>query len=182
MKFKKTKIEGAWVIEPKIFEDERGSFCETWNSGDFSDLLGIHHDFVQMNQSKSKLNVLRGLHYQIEFPQAKLVWVTRGTVLDVFVDLRKDSPTFGQWDSYLLKDGSLVYIPEGCAHGFYVRSDEATFNYLVSDFRYTEHERTLLWNDPDLNINWSGSKLPFYPILSEKDKQGKTFKDCEKYE
>jgi dTDP-4-dehydrorhamnose 3,5-epimerase len=135
------------------------------------------HDFVQMNQSKSKQNVLRGLHYQIEFPQAKLVWVTSGIVLDVFVDLRKDSPTFGQWDSYALNDNSLVYIPAGCAHGFYVKSDKATFNYLVSDFRYPEYERTLLWNDPDLNIDWSDGNLPVYPILSDKDKQGHYFKD-----
>ena len=100
MKFTKTKVEGAWIIEPKVFEDERGSFCEKWNSGDFSDLLGIHHDFVQMNQSRSKENVLRGLHYQYINPQAKLVWVNSGIILDVFVDLRKNSPTFGKWDSY----------------------------------------------------------------------------------
>jgi dTDP-4-dehydrorhamnose 3,5-epimerase len=181
MKFKKTKVAGAWIIEPKVFEDERGSFCETWNSGDFSDILGIHHDFVQMNQSKSKKDVLRGLHYQIEFPQAKLVWVASGSVLDVFVDLREKSPTFCQSDSYLLTGNSLVYIPEGCAHGFYVRSEEATFNYLVSDFRYPEHEKTLMWNDPFLNIDWSGSKLPVYPILSEKDNNGLSFADCDKY-
>ena len=176
MKFTKTKVDGAWIIDPKVFEDERGSFCEKWNSGDYSDLLGIHHDFVQMNQSISNQNVLRGLHYQSEHPQAKLVWVTEGSVLDVFVDLRKDSPTFGQWDSYTLIDNTLIYVPTGCAHGFYVKSKKATFNYLVSDFRYPEYERTLMWDDPDLNINWG----VHYPKLSDKDKQGHLFKDYDK--
>lgn len=179
MKFTKTKVEGAWIIEPKVFEDERGSFCEKWNSGDFSDLLGIHHDFVQMNQSRSKENVLRGLHYQYINPQAKLVWVNSGIILDVFVDLRKNSPTFGKWDSYqfdVLNRNNLLYIPAGFAHGFLVKSREASFNYLVSDFRYPEYERTLMWNDPDLNIDWGVVD----PILSDKDKQGHLFKDYDK--
>jgi len=185
MKFTKTKVEGAWIIEPKVFEDERGSFCERWNSGDFSDLLGIHHEFVQMNQSISNENVLRGLHYQKEFPQAKLVWVNNGIILDVFVDLRKDSPTFGQWDSYqfdVTNRRNLLYVPAGCAHGFMVKSMQGSFNYLVSDFRYPEHERTLMWNDPFLNIDWGGhDRLPVYPILSDKDKNGLSFAECDKY-
>ena len=159
MTFKETKIKGAWIIEPKVYEDNRGSFCETWNYQDFTDLIGVDTKFVQMNQSKSRLNVLRGLHYQSEHAQAKLVWVGSGFVLDVFVDLRKDSETYGQWDSYVLKDNTLIYIPEGCAHGFYTRSDNAQFNYLVSDYRYPEYEKTLMWNDPDLNINWGTSYL-----------------------
>jgi dTDP-4-dehydrorhamnose 3,5-epimerase len=95
----------------------------------------------------------------------------------VFVDLRKDSPTFGQWDSQTLTSNTLIYIPEGCAHGFYTKSDTAVFQYLVSDFRFPEFERTLMWNDSDLNIDWSNSKLPIYPILSDKDEQGHPFKD-----
>lgn len=177
MTFKQTKIEGAWVIEPKIFTDNRGMFCETWNSGDFSDLLGIHHEFVQMNHSRSNKNVLRGLHYQTEYPQAKLVWVNWGVVLDVFVDLRWDSLTFGQWDSVELNGLTRLYIPAGCAHGFVVKSDVADFNYLVSDFRYPEHEKTLIWNDKELDIDWGIDN----PILSVKDQKGLTFKECEKY-
>jgi len=177
MIFTKTKVEGAWIIEPKVFEDGRGSFSETWNLEDFSDLIGVDTKFVQMNRSVSKLNVLRGLHYQSEHPQAKLVWVSSGTVLDVFVDLRKDSPTFGQWDSQTLAGNTLIYIPEGCAHGFYTRSERAVFQYLVSDFRFPEYERTLMWNDPDLSIDWGSSKQPVYPILSEKDKHGHYFKN-----
>jgi len=175
MIFKKTKVEGAWVIEPKVFEDDRGSFSETWNLQDFSTVLGVDTKFVQMNRSVSNRNVLRGLHYQSEHPQAKLVWVSSGSVLDVFVDLRKDSPTFGQWDSQPLTGNTLIYIPEGCAHGFYTKSDTAVFQYLVSDFRYPEYEKTLMWNDPDLSIDWRGSRLPFYPILSNKDEQGHSF-------
>jgi dTDP-4-dehydrorhamnose 3,5-epimerase len=173
MTFKETKVKGAYIIEPKVYEDDRGSFCETWNLKDFTDLIGVNTKFVQMNQSSSKMNVLRGLHYQSEHPQAKLVWVGAGIVMDVFVDLRKDSETYGQWDSHVLMGNSLIYISEGCAHGFYTRSDTAQFNYLVSDYRYPEYERTLMWNDPDLNIEWRSS----YPILSEKDKQGHLFKD-----
>lgn len=185
MKFTKTKIEGAWIIEPKVFEDDRGSFSEMWNSNDFSELLGIHHDFVQMNKSKSNENVLRGLHYQIEHPQAKLVWVNSGIILDVFVDLRKNSPTFGMWDSYkfdVLNRGTLLYIPAGCAHGFMVKSIEGGFNYLVSDYRYPEYERTLMWNDPDLKIDWQLGQFGIgdrVPILSDKDKNGHLFKDYE---
>jgi dTDP-4-dehydrorhamnose 3,5-epimerase len=173
MKFRKTKVEGAWVIEPKVFRDNRGFFYEAWNQEDYKDLIGIDTKFVQMNHSKSKMDVLRGLHYQSEHPQAKLVWVTYGYVLDVFVDLRKDSPTFGKWDSVVLGGETRLFVPEGCAHGFVVKSREADFHYLVSDYRYPEYERTLMWNDPDLNIEWD----TINPILSEKDKQGHYFKD-----
>jgi dTDP-4-dehydrorhamnose 3,5-epimerase len=168
-----SKLKGAWIIKPKTFADDRGSFCEKWNSGDFIEKMGVATRFVQMNQSVSKKNVLRGLHYQYIYPQAKLVWVSSGSVLDVFVDLRKNSPTFGQWDSYELTGNDLIYIPEDFAHGFVVTSEEATFSYLVSDFRFPQYERTLMWNDPDLNINWGVTD----PILSEKDKQGHLLKD-----
>lgn len=169
-----TKVKGAYIIKPKVYEDERGSFCETWNQKEFNKIAGVDTKFIQMNKSISKQNVLRGLHYQIENAQTKLVWVGSGIVLDVFVDLRKDSETYGQWDSATLtNDGSLVYIPKGCAHGFHVKTESATFQYLVDDYRYPEYERTLMWNDPDLSINWNTN----YPILSEKDKQGHLFKD-----
>jgi dTDP-4-dehydrorhamnose 3,5-epimerase len=173
MTFIESKLKGAWVIKPNMFEDERGSFCETWNAEDFDIVLGINTRFVQMNQSKSKQNVLRGLHYQSEHPQAKLVWVSSGIVLDVFVDLRKDSPTFGQWDSHTLSGNDLIYIPERFAHGFHVKSETAVFQYLVSDFWFPEYEKTLLWNDPDLAIDWNVN----YPILSNKDKLGHSFAD-----
>jgi dTDP-4-dehydrorhamnose 3,5-epimerase len=173
MTFTESKLKGAWIIKPKVFADDRGSFCEKWNAQNFIIMLGVDTKFVQMNQSVSKQNVLRGLHYQSEHPQAKLVWVGSGNVLDVFVDLRKDSPTFGQWDSYLLTGNDLVYIPEGFAHGFHVKSEKAVFQYLVSDFRFPEYEKTLMWNDPDLAIDWNVN----YPILSDKDKQGHYLKD-----
>jgi dTDP-4-dehydrorhamnose 3,5-epimerase len=173
MKFIETKIEGAWIIEPKVFRDERGSFSVTWNQGDFKTGIQTDTRFVQMNHSKSKHNVLRGLHYQCSNPQAKLVWVTSGYVLDVFVDLRKGSPTFGKWDSVVLGGNTRAFIPAGCAHGFIVKSHEADFHYLVDDYRFPEYERTLMWNDPDLGIEWDTED----PILSEKDKQGHLFKD-----
>jgi dTDP-4-dehydrorhamnose 3,5-epimerase len=175
MIFKETKIKGAWVIEPKVFEDERGDFYEAWNQEDYKDLLGIDHSFIQMNVSVSHENVLRGLHYQVEpHAQAKLVWVTSGIALDVFVDLRKDSPTYGQWDKVQLSpNGKRLYVPKGCAHGFVSKWKDTVFNYLVSDEWEPEAERTLLWNDPDLNIQWGVDN----PILSEKDKQGHYFKD-----
>jgi len=167
MILKQTKVEGAWIIEPKKFEDERGFFSETWNQGDYADLIGEPTRFIQMNHSRSKLDVLRGLHYQSVYAQAKLVWVTYGNVLDVFVDLRKESPTFGVWDSVELSGQTRIYIPQGGAHGFLVKSYEADFHYLVDDYRFPQYERTLMWNDPDLNIQWGISN----PILSEKDKQ-----------
>ena len=177
MKFINTKIDGAYIIEPTVYEDERGSFCERFNMGVFNESLGIAARFVQMNQSVSNENVLRGLHYQYIYPQAKLVWVNNGIILDVFVDLRENSPTFGQWDSYqfdVLNRKNLLYIPQGLAHGFLVKSREASFNYLVDDFRFPEYERTLMWNDPDLNIDWGITN----PIISEKDRNGLSFKEC----
>lgn len=174
MKFTKTKIKEAWIIEPKVFRDYRGFFSETWNQNDFSELIGIDTKFVQMNHSKSKINVLRGLHYQCNNPQAKLVWCTSGYVLDVFVDLRKDSSTFGKWDSVVIGGQTRLYVPKGCAHGFLVKSPEADFHYLVDEYRFPEYERTLMWNDPDLNIDWD---VVDQPILSDKDKQGHSFKD-----
>lgn len=175
MIFKQTKIKGAWVIEPKVFEDERGLFYEAWNHEDYKSLLGIEHNFIQMNVSVSNYNVLRGLHYQVEpYSQAKLVWVTSGIALDVFVDLRKDSPTYGQWDKVQLSpNGKRIYIPKGCAHGVLSKWKGTVFNYLISDEWVPEAERTLMWNDPDLDIQWEVVD----PTLSEKDERGHYFKD-----
>ena len=173
MKFTKTKVEGAYVIEPKVFRDERGFFSETWNQEEFANKISTATRFVQMNHSKSKYNVLRGLHYQYINAQAKLVWCTNGYVLDVFVDLRKESSTFGKWDAIVLGGQTRIYIPGGCAHGFLVKSPEADFHYLVDDYRFPKYERTLMWNDPDLGIDWDVTD----PILSEKDKQGHSFKE-----
>jgi dTDP-4-dehydrorhamnose 3,5-epimerase len=175
MIFRETKVKGAWVIEPKVYEDDRGLFYEAWNREDYKSLIGVDHSFIQMNVSISHENVLRGLHYQLEpYAQAKLVWVTAGIALDVFVDLRKDSETYGQWDKVQLSpNGKRLYIPKGCAHGFVSKWKDTVFNYLVSDEWEQEAERTLLWNDPDLNIEWE----VLNPILSEKDQKGHLFKD-----
>jgi dTDP-4-dehydrorhamnose 3,5-epimerase len=175
MTFIETKVKGAWIIEPNVYEDDRGSFCETWNEFDFKTVLGIDHNFVQMNVSVSHENVLRGLHYQIEpYAQAKLVWVSNGIALDVFVDLRKDSPTYGQWDKVQLSsNGKRLYIPKGCAHGFVSKWKDTAFNYLVSDDWEPDAERTLIWNDLDLAIDWEIKD----PFLSEKDKKGHTWKE-----
>ena len=175
MILRESKIKGAWVIEPKVYEDSRGSFYEAWNEFDYKTVMGIDHNFIQMNVSVSHENVLRGLHYQVEpHAQAKLVWVTSGIALDVFVDLRKDSPTYGQWDkAQLSPNGKRLYVPKGCAHGFVSKWKGTVFNYLVSDAWEPKAERTLLWNDPDLNIEWEVVD----PILSEKDKQGHYFNE-----
>jgi dTDP-4-dehydrorhamnose 3,5-epimerase len=179
MDFKPTKIDGAYILEPKMYEDDRGFFCETWNGKQFFDNNIPHVLMVQTNFSRSYKNVLRGLHYQSEHAQGKLVWVTHGEVYDVFVDLRENSPTFGMWDGYLLGGLTRLWVPPGLAHGFLVKTDYADFNYMVTDFRYPEFERTLKWNDTTLNIDWNLSDE--LPILSKKDENGVSFLECEKY-
>ena len=174
-----TKVEGAFRLLPKVFGDDRGFFLESWNKKTFAD-IGIEADFVQDNHSRSQRNVLRGLHYQIENPQGKLVWVTQGSVYDVFVDLRKASPTFGQWDGHLLSDENQerLWVPPGLAHGFLVMSDTADFQYKCTEYYTPAQERTLLWNDPELGIVWplpDGEK----PILSAKDLVGKPLREAE---
>lgn len=179
MKFSSTKIDGAYLIEPTPIYDDRGMFTVHWGK-DFFTRAGIDYNyhFVQSNQSISNKGVLRGLHYQAnQWAQGKLVWVTEGSVYDVFVDLRKYSPTYGQWDGYIVKGLTRLWVPQGCAHGFLVLSETANFNYLVNNDYNKESERTLIWNDPDLNIDWNIKD----PIMSDKDKLGQTFKDCEKY-
>jgi dTDP-4-dehydrorhamnose 3,5-epimerase len=159
------------ILEPKIFGDSRGFFYESFNEHTFNELTGLKKTFVQDNHSGSAKGVLRGMHYQIQQPQGKLVRVTAGEVFDVAVDLRKSSPTFGQWvGDYLSGENKRqMWVPEGFAHGFLVISDFAEFLYKTTDFYAPEHERCIRWDDPDLNINWP---LNGEPALSGKDKLG----------
>ena len=170
-KFIETGIEGLKIIEPTVFGDERGYFMETYSERDFAE-AGMNMKFVQDNQSKSRLGVLRGLHFQIKHPQGKLVRALSGTVLDVAVDIRKGSPTFGQWRSCLLSEENKrqFYVPEGFAHGFAVLSEEAIFAYKCTAFYDPTDEGGILWNDQQLNIDWQipeGVEI----LLSDKDKK-----------
>jgi len=166
-----TALPDVLVIAPKVFGDERGFFFESWNHRAFA-AAGLDATFVQDNHSRSVRNVLRGLHYQIEHAQGKLVRVCAGEVLDVAVDLRRSSPTFGQSLSVTLsaKNKQMLWIPPGFAHGFLVLSDAAEFLYKTTDYWYAEHERTLLWNDPALGIDWP---LSGAPVLAAKDAAGR---------
>lgn len=178
MKIIDTRIPDVKIIEPSVFGDERGFFMETWNQKKFEELVtGKPTSFVQDNHSKSKKGILRGLHYQSENTQGKLVRVVSGEVFDVAVDIRKDSLTFGHWvGEYLSAENKRqLWIPEGFAHGFYVTSDEAEFVYKCTDFYTPSYERTILWNDPTLKIIWPEMKE--IPFLSEKDSQGGLFLD-----
>lgn len=172
--FIKTSIEGVYIIEPTVFGDERGYFMETYHAGEFKE-EGLDVAFVQDNQSKSLKGVLRGLHFQYTKPQGKLVRVIKGEVFDVAVDLRKDSPTYGQWEGVILseKNKKQFYVPEGFAHGFLVLSDEAEFTYKCTDFYDAEDEGGILYNDPDIGIEWPIDEV----VLSDKDKQWKTLKE-----
>lgn len=166
--FKKTGIDGVYIIEPKLFGDNRGYFMETYNKKDF-DEAGLKYDFVQDNESKSKKGVLRGLHFQNNHPQAKLVRVLDGEVYDVAVDLRKNSPTYGKYVGvYLSSENKRQFlIPRGFAHGFLVLSETATFCYKCDEFYHPEDEGGIMWNDPSIGIKWP--KVDNI-ILSEKDK------------
>jgi dTDP-4-dehydrorhamnose 3,5-epimerase len=170
MKVIPTAIPEVLLLEPRVFGDDRGFFFESWNRKTMAD-LGLHADFVQDNHSKSQRNVLRGLHYQIEHAQGKLVRVTAGTVYDVAVDLRRSSPTFGKWVGFTLSaaDKRMAWIPPGFAHGFCVTSNDAEFLYKTTDCYSPAHERTLLWNDPQLAIPWP---LSGEPLLAAKDAAG----------
>ena len=169
MQFLTNELAGIVVVEPKVFEDERGFFMETFHKPRFA-AAGIDVDFVQDNHSRSGQGVLRGLHYQISHPQGKLVRVIRGAVLDVAVDLRRSSPTFGRWWACELSEANRrqVYVPAGFAHGFCVTSDVAEVIYKCTEIYTPQDERTLLWNDPALGINWPVG----HPIISEKDQRG----------
>lgn len=178
-----TRIEGAYLLRPKVFGDSRGYFFESWNKKLFQD-IGIDGEFVQDNCSKSSRYVLRGLHYQTgDSAQGKLVGVTFGEVFDVFVDLRKNSPTFGKWDGYILSthQHDRLWIPAGCAHGFLVLSESADFTYKCTNYYDPKSERSLIWNDPTIGILWPIPK-DVIPSLSKKDLDGLKFEDCEKYE
>ena len=163
-----TKLSGVYILEPKVFGDERGFFFESYNQNKFKE-LGITTDFIQDNHSKSVKGTLRGLHYQIKYPQAKLCRVVQGEVLDVAVDIRHGSPTFGQHTSVILsaENKRQIFIPRGFAHGFVVLSDTAEFLYKCDEFYHPEDEGGILWNDPALGIHWG---LDMEPILSGKDK------------
>lgn len=171
-------IEGLYVIEPSVFKDERGYFMETYNQRDFEN-AGLNMAFVQDNQSMSVRGVLRGLHYQKEFPQGKLVRAIRGEVFDVAVDLRKGSKTYGKWHGEFLsaENKRQFYIPEGFAHGFLVISEEAEFAYKCTDFYHPGDEGGIIWNDEEIGIEWPITKnLEF--IISEKDKNWGGLKDA----
>ncbi len=171
-------IPDVFLIEPRVFGDDRGFFFESFNQHQFEQAINRDVTFVQSNHSRSAQHVLRGLHYQIKQPQGKLVRVAVGEVFDVAVDIRRSSPTFGQWVGEVLsaENKKQLWVPEGFAHGFVVLSDYAEFLYKTTDYWAPEHERCILWNDPDLAINWP---LSAAPILSNKDAAGSTFKAAE---
>lgn len=177
--FIETGIEGMFIVEPTVFEDNRGFFMETFNERDFKD-AGYDLKFVQDNQSKSTRGVLRGLHFQIKYPQGKLVRVTKGKVFDVGVDLRSDSDTYGKWFGAVLSDENKrqLYIPPKFAHGFVVLSDEAEFLYKCTEFYHGEDEGGIIWNDEDIGVEWPLDDIDEV-ILSEKDKLWPTFKESQ---
>ncbi|WP_114193588.1 dTDP-4-dehydrorhamnose 3,5-epimerase [Edaphovirga cremea] len=177
MQITDTKIEGAKIIQPKVFGDARGFFLETFEKKRYQEMLDIDLDFVQDNHSRSSRGVLRGLHFQKINPQGKLVRVVRGEVFDVAVDIRPDSPTYGAWEGVILSEENKTqfWLPPGLAHGFVVLSDVADFEYKCTDYYNPANEGCLLWNDPALGIEWPLEN----PLLSEKDKIGKLFKELE---
>jgi len=180
MKVTPTEIPDVKIVEPNVFGDARGFFFESWNKRALA-AAGIDADFVQDNHSRSRQGVLRGLHYQIQSPQGKLVRVVAGTVFDVAVDMRRSSPTFGRHIAVTLSadDKRMLWIPGGFAHGFFVLSDVAEFLYKTTDYWYPEHERSLLWSDPALGIAWPAQ---IEPIVTAKDGAGAKLADAETYE
>jgi dTDP-4-dehydrorhamnose 3,5-epimerase len=179
MEFEPTAIPEVVLIRPKVFGDARGFFMETWEERKFA-AAGLDVKFVQDNHSRSTRHILRGLHYQIEQPQGKLVRVVTGAVYDVAVDIRRSSPTFGRWVGVTLTEENhhMLWVPPGFAHGFLVLSESADFLYRCTDFWAPAHERAIRWNDPDLNISWP---LPAKgdPVLSAKDSIAPRFRDAE---
>ena len=177
MKATRLAIPEVVLIEPKVFGDARGFFFESFNQKAFNEATGTNHQFVQDNHSRSAKGVLRGLHYQIQQPKGKLVRVVRGAVFDVAVDIRKSSPTFGRWVGAELSEDNQhqLWVPPGFAHGFLVLSDLADFLYKTTDYYAPQYERSILWNDSDLNIDWPIGE----PILSNKDRQGLKFNSAD---
>jgi len=182
MKVTPTAIPEILILEPKVFGDERGFFMESFNQRDFDEAVGYHVDFVQDNHSRSSKGVLRGLHYQVQQPQGKLVRVVRGAVFDVAVDIRQSSPTFGQWVGVELTESNhrQLWVPVGFAHGFLVVSDTADFLYKTTAYYAPAHERCILWNDDSLNITWPN--IGQLPALSAKDNAGLSMKQAEFFE
>ena len=180
--FKECKIKGLYEIQPKVFGDARGYFFECYSERDFF-AAGLTERFVQDNQSSSSKGVLRGLHFQKRHPQGKLVRAIQGQVLDVAVDLRDQSPTFGKWHAVLLdaEKQNQFYIPRGFAHGFFVLSDTAVFGYKCTDFYHPEDEGGLMWNDPAIGVDWFGAAKGVEPLLSEKDQKHPLFNPGAKY-
>jgi dTDP-4-dehydrorhamnose 3,5-epimerase len=172
-----TALADVLILEPTVFGDNRGFFYESFNARDFAEVTGVHAEFVQDNHSKSVKGVLRGLHYQIQHPQGKLVRVVAGEVFDVAVDLRRSSPTFGKWAGVTLsaENKRQLWVPEGFGHGFVVLSESAEFLYKTTDYWYPEHERSVAWNDPDIGITWP---LDNAPQLSAKDLAASTLRDA----
>lgn len=181
MRFIPTPIPDVLVMEPKIFADERGFFLESYQKQRFAE-AGIPFDFVQDNHSKSQQGVLRGLHYQIQQPQGKLVRVVAGEIFDVAVDIRKNSPTFGRWvgDYLSAENKKMLWVPVGFAHGFYVTSPAAELIYKATDYYAPQWERTLAWDDPTIHVDWPTHGVP--PILSPKDEAGKSLEQAELFE
>jgi len=173
-----TTLPEVLILEPKVFGDARGFFFESFNARDFAQCTGLDVAFVQDNHSKSAKGVLRGLHYQIQHPQGKLVRVTSGEVFDVAVDLRKSSPTFGQWAGVVLsaENKHQLWVPPGFAHGFVVTSESAEFLYKTTDYWYPEFERSLLWNDPTVGITWP---IQGQPLLAAKDQAALSLEEAE---
>jgi len=180
MKVQVTRIPGVLIVEPVVFGDDRGYFMESFNEREMRS-IGIDAHFVQDNHSRSARNVLRGLHYQINQPQGKLVRVVNGKIYDVAVDIRRNSPTFGKWVGVELsaENKRMFWLPPGIAHGFVVLSDSTDFLYKATDYYAPKSERTILWSDPDLGIEWP---LAGQPILSAKDAAGKSFDEAEVFE
>ena len=174
----RTAIPDVVLFQPRVFGDSRGFFFESFNQRAFDEATGTHHQFVQDNHSRSAKGVLRGLHYQIQQPQGKLVRVVRGAVLDVAVDLRRSSPTFGRWVAEELSETNQnqLWVPPGFGHGFVVLSDVAEFLYKTTDYYAPTHERCIAWNDSMLAIDW---KLDQPPVLSPKDAKGFSFSEAE---
>ncbi len=174
-----TPLEGVLVLEPKVFGDVRGFFFESFNARDFAQATGVNDVFVQDNHSKSSKGVLRGLHYQVQHAQGKLVRVSQGAVFDVALDIRKDSATFGKWFGIELsaENKKQLWIPAGLAHGFLVTSDSAEFLYKTTDYYHPEFERSVLWSDPSIGIKWPLHLLDAPPVLANKDAVAPSFKE-----
>jgi dTDP-4-dehydrorhamnose 3,5-epimerase len=176
-----TPLAGVLVLEPKVFGDARGFFYESFNARDFQQATGLQETFVQDNHSKSAHGVLRGLHYQVQHAQGKLVRVTQGAVFDVVVDIRSGSPTFGQWFGLELSadNKKQLWIPAGLAHGFLVTSDCAEFLYKTTDYYHPEFERSILWSDPAIGIDWPLHLIDGQPLLAAKDMKALSLKEID---